>query len=100
MMAAFLSFRFLAANWAATVPWNGSMKQVRNAVWRTWPVLSSTVTLGLVAEVARKHTLAGSVTEVMAMATPLWPGPMMAQTPSLTRRLVTLTPSVASARVS
>ena len=99
-MAAVLSFRSLAANWAATVPWKGSMKHVRKAVLRTWPVLSSTVTLGLVAVVARKDTLAGSVTEDMAMATPLWPGPMMAQTPSLTSRLATLTPSVASPRVS
>ncbi len=76
------------------------MKHMRKAVLRTWLVLSSTVTLGFVAVVAKKETLAGSVTEVMAMATPLWPGPMIAQTPSPMSRLVTFTPSVASPRVS
>ena len=80
-------------NLAATEPWNGSMKQARNAVWMGILVSKLKVTLGLVAEVATMGTPAASVTAVMAMPVPLEPGPMMAQTPSPIRRLVTLTAS-------
>ena len=99
-MAAVLAFSSFSANWAATVPWNGSMKHMRKEYLRTLPLLSSMVTLGLVAVVASRGTLPGSVTELMAMATPLCPGPMMALTFSPISRLATLTPSVASALVS